>query len=190
MRVQGTLDVELSHATNLESMDSNGFSDPYVVLKVAGQQRRSSTVQKTLNPKWKQHFEFPLLTKQQARAQHAHTPGSALAAIVVVRRSDAMPRRTFEPHALTALQVVRERLEINAMDWDFLSSDDPLGDASLDLSVLQHERQHTFKAALSTQGHVHLRVTWREADEPSTRVTLDDQLDVIETIVLQVPFVA
>ena len=48
-------------------MDSNGFSDPYVVLKVAGQQRKSSTVQKTLNPKWNQHFEFAQLTKEQAR---------------------------------------------------------------------------------------------------------------------------
>ena len=33
---------------------------------------------------------------------------------------------------------------------------------------------------------MHVRVTWREAGEPSMRVTLDDHLDLLETIVLQV----
>ena len=31
---QGTLDIELRRATGLLSMDRNGFSDPFVVLKV------------------------------------------------------------------------------------------------------------------------------------------------------------
>ena len=39
-------------------MDSNGFSDPYVKLTVAGHQRKSKIVKKTLNPRWNETFDF------------------------------------------------------------------------------------------------------------------------------------
>jgi Ca2+-dependent lipid-binding protein len=51
-------------------------------------------------------------------------------------------------------QVMRERLELKAFDWDFISKDDPLGDASIDLSVLAQEKSHTLKVPLSTQVNI------------------------------------
>lgn len=58
--------MELRQATNLAAMDKNGYSDPYIVFSVSGQERKSPIKMKTLNPKWNQIFEFRKLTKQQA----------------------------------------------------------------------------------------------------------------------------
>ena len=45
-------------AAGLKSADSNGKSDPYVRLLLAGQRVRSKTIMKTLDPQWDEHFEF------------------------------------------------------------------------------------------------------------------------------------
>ena len=46
-------------------------------------------------------------------------------------------------------------------DWDFASSDDPLGTASVSLSPLKIAETHEVAAPLSTQGTVHLRLAWQ-----------------------------
>ncbi|ELR18265.1 C2 domain containing protein [Acanthamoeba castellanii str. Neff] len=49
---------------NLVSADSNGYSDPYVVIAVAGEEKKNfkktATIKKTLNPVWNESFEFEL----------------------------------------------------------------------------------------------------------------------------------
>ena len=47
----GTLRITLSHAVGLKSMDSNGFSDPYVKLSLGRHKEKSKTIKKTLNPR-------------------------------------------------------------------------------------------------------------------------------------------
>ena len=51
-RKQGALKVQLSHATGLKSMDTNGYSDPYVKLRLGNETQRSSVIKKTLSPRW------------------------------------------------------------------------------------------------------------------------------------------
>ena len=45
-----TLHIHLQSARGLKAMDSNGKSDPYVKLELAGQKHRSKVKQRTLNP--------------------------------------------------------------------------------------------------------------------------------------------
>ena len=45
-------------ATGLKSADLNGKSDPYVRLTLAGQQAKSKTIMKSLDPQWDETFEF------------------------------------------------------------------------------------------------------------------------------------
>ena len=54
----GTLHICLSHAHNLKAMDSNGLSDPYVTIALAGATRKSKIVKADLNPHWNQHFNL------------------------------------------------------------------------------------------------------------------------------------
>ena len=57
---RGVLKVQLTHATGLKSMDSNGFSDPYFKFVLNHESKKSSVVYKTLNPQWgdDQVFQF------------------------------------------------------------------------------------------------------------------------------------
>eukprot|EP01105_Mastigella_eilhardi_P021159 TRINITY_DN509_c0_g1_i5.p1 TRINITY_DN509_c0_g1~~TRINITY_DN509_c0_g1_i5.p1 ORF type:complete len:1273 (-),score=278.82 TRINITY_DN509_c0_g1_i5:103-3897(-) len=52
------LHVKIVSAANLPPSDPNGFSDPYVLLKIAGQKFRSRTEKKTLNPVWNEVTSF------------------------------------------------------------------------------------------------------------------------------------
>ena len=54
----GVLRVKLSYAVGLKSADSNGYSDPYVKLSLGKQTFKSSTVKKSLNPRWDELFSF------------------------------------------------------------------------------------------------------------------------------------
>ena len=45
-------------ATGIKSADLNGKSDPYVRLTLAGQQAKSKTIMKSLDPQWDETFEF------------------------------------------------------------------------------------------------------------------------------------
>ena len=53
---EGSLRIELQRATNLKSADSNGLSDPYVVLSFLGKKFKSKVVPKSLNPHWNESF--------------------------------------------------------------------------------------------------------------------------------------
>ena len=58
----GVLLFKLHHARNLKAADSNGKSDPYVLVRVPGTRTapwRSKTCYKTLDPTWDQSHEFP-----------------------------------------------------------------------------------------------------------------------------------
>lgn len=46
------LTVALIEATNLASLDSSGFPDPYVMLSCNGKTRTSSVKLQTLEPQW------------------------------------------------------------------------------------------------------------------------------------------
>ena len=52
-----SLECQVS-ATGLKSADLNGKSDPYVRLTLAGQQAKSKTIMKSLDPQWDETFEF------------------------------------------------------------------------------------------------------------------------------------
>ena len=54
----GVLKVILERATNLPSADSNGLSDPYVVLHCGKEKKKSKIIYKNLNPVWDESFEF------------------------------------------------------------------------------------------------------------------------------------
>lgn len=103
-------------ATDLVPADSNGLSDPYVVLTLNGTSVRSKTIPKTLNPVWEELFSLP------------------------VKDLDA------------------DVLHVQVMDWDRVSKDDPIGDASVALTHLVQEVESDVWAPLTNvaSGRVHL----------------------------------
>lgn len=54
----GVLKIQLERGTKLPSADSNGLSDPYVILACGGEKKTSKTIWKTLDPEWNEGFEF------------------------------------------------------------------------------------------------------------------------------------
>ncbi|KAI8391683.1 uncharacterized protein BYT42DRAFT_204279 [Radiomyces spectabilis] len=56
--------IKIVRAENLQPLDNNGLSDPYVVLEIDGKQiTRTRTVYETLNPRWDQVFDIWLTEK-------------------------------------------------------------------------------------------------------------------------------
>lgn len=45
-------------------MDANGLSDPYVKFRMGHQKYKSKTIPKTLNPQWREQFDFHLYDEQ------------------------------------------------------------------------------------------------------------------------------
>jgi CRP-like cAMP-binding protein len=62
------LRVTLHRAAALPAMDSDGFSDPYCVLKLksGGKSFESKCMRNTLDPVWEETFEFPLNANSRA----------------------------------------------------------------------------------------------------------------------------
>jgi Ca2+-dependent lipid-binding protein len=54
-------------------------------------------------------------------------------------------------------------LSIQAMDHNNLTSDRPLGDATLDMSALQHGDMHSLTEGLSMKGTVSVQAVWAPA---------------------------
>ena len=55
----GKLKIHVKRARNLVAMDTNGFSDPYAIVKVHSKKSfRTSMIKKTLNPDWDQFVEY------------------------------------------------------------------------------------------------------------------------------------
>lgn len=50
--------VRVIEAKNIPAMDPNGFSDPYVRLRVGNQRHKTKVVKKSLNPSWCEEFTF------------------------------------------------------------------------------------------------------------------------------------
>ncbi|XP_054905213.1 multiple C2 and transmembrane domain-containing protein 1 isoform X4 [Poeciliopsis prolifica] len=61
---RGIVSVSLIEGRNLQPMDTNGFSDPYVKFRLGHQKYKSKTIPKTLNPQWREQFDFHLYEEQ------------------------------------------------------------------------------------------------------------------------------
>jgi len=59
-KVQGVIRVTVHGAEGLRSTDTFTRSDPYFIINVGARQKRSKTISNTLNPKWKETFDFPV----------------------------------------------------------------------------------------------------------------------------------
>lgn len=59
-RTQKTIRIKLVKGVNLPSADPNGKSDPYVILELNNQKKKSKTIKKTLNPIFNENFEFEI----------------------------------------------------------------------------------------------------------------------------------
>ncbi|KFQ56844.1 Multiple C2 and transmembrane domain-containing protein 1, partial [Pelecanus crispus] len=57
---RGIVSVTLIEGRELKAMDSNGLSDPYVKFRLGHQKYKSKIVPKTLNPQWREQFDFHL----------------------------------------------------------------------------------------------------------------------------------
>ncbi|KAL4623239.1 multiple C2 and transmembrane domain-containing protein 1-like isoform X2 [Arapaima gigas] len=57
---QGIVSISLIEGRDLRPMDTNGLSDPYVKFRLGHQKYRSKTRYKTLNPQWREQFDFHL----------------------------------------------------------------------------------------------------------------------------------
>jgi len=57
---QGWLRIHVIKAINLGSFDSNGFSDPFVVIEIGNRHMRTPTIKKNLNPEWDCVLETPV----------------------------------------------------------------------------------------------------------------------------------
>jgi hypothetical protein len=50
--------LEVVSAKDLEAMDTGGTSDPYTIVQVAKETRKSKVIKKNLNPEWAETFEL------------------------------------------------------------------------------------------------------------------------------------
>ncbi|XP_027518745.1 multiple C2 and transmembrane domain-containing protein 1 isoform X5 [Corapipo altera] len=57
---RGIVSVTLIEGRELKAMDANGLSDPYVKFRMGHQKYKSKIVPKTLNPQWREQFDFHL----------------------------------------------------------------------------------------------------------------------------------
>ncbi|XP_062873797.1 multiple C2 and transmembrane domain-containing protein 1-like [Trichomycterus rosablanca] len=61
---RGIVSIRLIEGQNLQPMDANGLSDPYVKFRMGHQKYRSKTINKTLNPQWREQFDFHMYEEQ------------------------------------------------------------------------------------------------------------------------------
>ncbi|XP_068077620.1 multiple C2 and transmembrane domain-containing protein 1 isoform X4 [Danio rerio] len=61
---RGIVSISLIEAHDLQPMDNNGLSDPYVKFRMGHQKYKSKTIPKTLNPQWREQFDFHLYDEQ------------------------------------------------------------------------------------------------------------------------------
>ncbi len=54
------LSIKVKEAKGIPAADSNGKSDPYVVLTIGGQKKKTKIIHKTLEPKWYEEFRFDI----------------------------------------------------------------------------------------------------------------------------------
>ncbi|KAJ8285476.1 hypothetical protein GJAV_G00027220 [Gymnothorax javanicus] len=61
---RGIVSISLIEGRDLQPMDTNGLSDPYVKFRMGHQKYKSKTIPKTLNPQWREQFDFHLYEEQ------------------------------------------------------------------------------------------------------------------------------
>ncbi|KAJ8414945.1 hypothetical protein AAFF_G00024680 [Aldrovandia affinis] len=61
---RGIVSISLIEGRDLQPMDANGLSDPYVKFRMGHQKYKSKTMPKTLNPQWREQFDFHLYEEQ------------------------------------------------------------------------------------------------------------------------------
>uniref|UniRef100_A0A1A8K0X0 Multiple C2 domains, transmembrane 1 n=1 Tax=Nothobranchius kuhntae TaxID=321403 RepID=A0A1A8K0X0_NOTKU len=61
---RGIVSISLIEGRGLQPMDANGFSDPYAKFRMGHQKYKSKTIPKTLNPQWREQFDFHLYEEQ------------------------------------------------------------------------------------------------------------------------------
>uniref|UniRef100_A0A3Q3VW59 C2 domain-containing protein n=1 Tax=Mola mola TaxID=94237 RepID=A0A3Q3VW59_MOLML len=61
---RGIVSISLIEGRDLQPMDANGLSDPYVKFRMGHQKYKSKTISKTLNPQWREQFDFHLYDEQ------------------------------------------------------------------------------------------------------------------------------
>ncbi|XP_077570447.1 multiple C2 and transmembrane domain-containing protein 1-like isoform X3 [Stigmatopora nigra] len=61
---RGIVSISLIEGLGLQPMDSNGRSDPYVKFRMGHQKYKSKTISKTLNPQWREQFDFHMYEEQ------------------------------------------------------------------------------------------------------------------------------
>uniref|UniRef100_A0A7N6AV24 C2 domain-containing protein n=1 Tax=Anabas testudineus TaxID=64144 RepID=A0A7N6AV24_ANATE len=61
---RGIVSISLIEGHDLQPMDNNGLSDPYVKFRMGHQKYKSKTIPKTLNPQWREQFDFHLYDEQ------------------------------------------------------------------------------------------------------------------------------
>uniref|UniRef100_A0A673FMP4 Multiple C2 and transmembrane domain-containing protein 1-like n=1 Tax=Sinocyclocheilus rhinocerous TaxID=307959 RepID=A0A673FMP4_9TELE len=61
---RGIVSISLIEARDLQPMDANGLSDPYVKFRMGHQKYKSKTIPKTLTPQWREQFDFHLYDEQ------------------------------------------------------------------------------------------------------------------------------
>ncbi|KAM9361085.1 multiple C2 and transmembrane domain-containing protein 1 [Symphorus nematophorus] len=61
---RGIVSISLIEGRSLQPMDANGLSDPYVKFRMGHQKYKSKTIPKTLNPQWREQFDFHLYDEQ------------------------------------------------------------------------------------------------------------------------------
>ncbi|XP_010635505.1 multiple C2 and transmembrane domain-containing protein 1 isoform X7 [Fukomys damarensis] len=61
---RGIVSITLIEGRDLKAMDSNGLSDPYVKFRLGHQKYKSKIMPKTLNPQWREQFDFHLFEER------------------------------------------------------------------------------------------------------------------------------
>ena len=77
------LTVEALDAKDLVPMDSNGLSDPYVILEIGNQKEQTKYIRETLSPVWNEEFAFSIETGKEELK-------------IVVMDKDVLPPDDFE----------------------------------------------------------------------------------------------
>lgn len=66
----GTATIQVIEAKNLASRDANGFSDPFVVVRLGKKEQRTKTIKKNLNPAWNESFNFNIKEKSNKNKRY------------------------------------------------------------------------------------------------------------------------
>ena len=118
--------VSVSHAVDLPPADIDGLSDPYCIISVGSESKRTSTVMKSLNPKW----EDPAFIFRVAHPSLASRGGLGVSDLVYY-------------------------VNIDVFDYDRLNQDDHLGRIIIPVAPLMEGKNEVwYKLKAARQGQI------------------------------------